>query len=395
MKGLMFYIVFTFMHLCIMAKGATGEAPAVLLTKFHFRQLSGGIILITGRFNEIKDSLNFILDSGSGGISLDSSSCEELNIKHSPSGKTINGIAGTRAVDFTKNNTLKLPGLNIKNLDFYINNYEILSSVYGEKIDGIIGYSFFSRYIVKVDFDSLYIEIYSPGSILYPTEGLLLHPLFTTLPIQLLQIKDSRIILENFYFDTGAGLCFLISKEFAQDSGVLLKRRIPVPIQTEGLGGKKRMLITIIKEVKIGNYRFKRVPTHILDDEFNATSYPYIGGLIGNDILRRFNLVINYQKKEIHLAPNSHFNESFDYSYTGMSIYNIDGKIMIDDIIKGSPAYLAGFEKDDIVMGIGNNLTNNITQYRNLFQSSGEKLKVIISRNKKLVIISFRVGRIF
>lgn len=394
-KGLIFCIVFTFIFTIIEAQAKPLEQPAKLLTKFHFRQLSGGIILLNARFNDIRDTLNFILDSGSGGISLDSSSCEEFKIKHSPSGKTINGIAGIHAVDFTKNNTLKLPGLEVKNLDFYINNYEVLSSVYGEKIDGIIGYSFFSRYIVKVDFDSLYLEIYSPGFFHYPGEGLLLHPFFTTLPIQPLQIKDARIIFENFYFDTGAGLCFLISKQFSEDSQVIIKRRIPVPIQAEGLGGKKRMLITIMKEVKIGPYRFRRVPTHILDDEFNATSYPYVGGLIGNDILRRFNLVINYMKKEIHLKPNGHFNESFDYSYTGMSLYYVDGKIMIDDVIKGSPADIAGFQKDDIVLGIGNDLTNNITQYKNLLQSAGERLKVILLRNKKPIIISFRVGRIF
>ena len=43
----------------------------------------------------------------------------------------------------------------VDSLDFYINDYEILSSVYGEKIDGVIGYSLFSRYIIKIDYDSL------------------------------------------------------------------------------------------------------------------------------------------------------------------------------------------------------------------------------------------------
>ena len=395
MKGFIFYILFTIAFAKLFAQEQFIEPAARLLTKFHFRQLSGGIILVGAQLNDLKDTLNFILDTGSGGISLDSATCEEFHIPHAPSGRKINGIAGIREVDFSKKNTLRIPGLDVKNLDFYINDYEILSSVYGEKIDGIIGYSFFSRYIVKVDFDSLYVAVYSPGSIRYPGDGYLLHPLFTTLPIQPLRIKDTRAIFENFYFDTGAGLSFLISKEFSEDSGVILKRRVPVPIQAEGLGGKKRMLITVIKEVKIGPYRFRRVPTHILDDEFNATSYPYIGGLIGNDILRRFNLTINYLKKEIHLVPNGHYNEAFDYSYTGMSLYNIDGKVTIDDVITGSPAEIAGFKKDDVILGIGTNFSNNITQYKNILQSEGEKLKVIVFRNMGPVIITFKVGRIY
>ncbi len=395
MKAFFFYILFTFGVTQVFAQEQFIEPPARLLTKFHFHQLSGGIILVWAQLNDIPDTLNFILDTGSGGISLDSATCEEFHIPHSPSGRTINGIAGIREVDFSKNNILKLPGLIVKKLDFYINDYGILSSVYGEKIDGIIGYSFFSRYIIKVDYDSLYIAVYSPGTIRYPGDGYLLRPLFTTLPIQPLRIKDSRTIFENFYFDTGAGLCFLMSKEFASDSDVILKRRVPVPIQAEGLGGKKRMMITVIKEVKIGPYRFRRVPTHILDDQYNATSYPYIGGLIGNDILRRFNLTINYLKKEIYLQPNGHYNEGFDYSYTGMSLYDIEGKIVIDDVIKGSPADNAGFKKDDIVLGVGNNFSNNITQYKNVLQSEGEKFKVVILRGKTPMIMNFKVGRIF
>jgi len=166
-------------------------------------------------------------------------------------------------------------------------------------------------------------------------------------------------------------------------------------VETQGLGGKKRMAITIIKEVKIGPYSFHRVPTHILDDIYNATSYPFIGGLLGNDILRRFNVVFNYQKREVHLLPNSHFREAFDYSYTGMSIYYIERKIVIDDIIPGSPAYKAGFKKDDVIMAINNNFSNDISQYKNLLQSEREKVKVLIIRSGAPFIINLNVGKIF
>ena len=164
-----------------------------------------------------------------------------------------------------------MTGLIVDRLEFYLNNYEVLSSVYVEKIDGIIGYSFFSRYIVKSEYDSLDIEVYKPGLITYPKGGYLLHPLFTALPIQPLTIKDARTVNANFYIDTGAGLCFLMSKQFNDDSAVLKKRRKPVGIQMQGLGGKKKMMLTIIKEVQIGPYNFRKVPTNILDDEFNTT----------------------------------------------------------------------------------------------------------------------------
>lgn len=394
MKRILLYFLFLFYTISLYGQEIY-EKPANFITQFPFKQLTGGVILIQAHFNEITEPFNFILDTGSGAISLDSSTAAEFNIPHAPSGKSISGIAGTREVDYSQNNVLTFPGLKVDKLDFYINDYEILSSVYGEKIDGIIGYSFFRRYIVKVNFDSSRIEIFSPGNIKYPTGGTLLHPLFTALPIQPLMIKDAKTVVSNFYLDTGAGLCFLVSDRFAQDSNFMLKKRKPVSIQVQGLGGKKQMLLTVIKEVKIGPYRFRKVPTNILDDEFNATSYPFIGGLIGNDILRRFNIIINYPKREIHLLPNSHFYERFDYSYTGMNMYFVDGKIYTDEVIKGSPAYKAGLKKDDIIIGINTNFSNDISAYKNLLQNVGEKITVVIMRNKIIQMISFRVGRIY
>ncbi|MEP6927961.1 MAG: aspartyl protease family protein [Ginsengibacter sp.] len=371
------------------------EKPAKLITKFPFKQLNGGVVLVQARFNKITQPLNFILDTGSGAISLDSATAVEFNIPHVPSGRSINGIAGIRYVDYSKNNTLNFPGLQVDSLDFYINDYDILSSVYGQKIDGIIGYSFFSRYIIKIDYDSLVIEVHNPGSIKYPQNGFLLHPLFTALPIQPLTIKDDKTVTANFYIDTGAGLCFLMSKQFEDDSSVLKSHRKPVSIQVQGLGGKKQMLLTIMKEVKIGPYKFRKVPVNMLDDEFNATSYPFVGGLIGNDILRRFNIVINYLKREIHLLPNSHFREDFDYSYTGMNMFYVDGRIMADDVIEGSPAYKSGLKKGDIIIAVNTNFSNDIGSYKNLMQTVGEKITLVVSRNSVPLILNFRVGRIY
>ena len=48
------------------------QPQAKLLTKFSFTQLSGGIIILRATIDDNKDSLNFVLDTGSGGISLDS-----------------------------------------------------------------------------------------------------------------------------------------------------------------------------------------------------------------------------------------------------------------------------------------------------------------------------------
>lgn len=367
---------------------------AKLLTRFRFQQYSGGVILLRGTLDNHTDSLNFILDTGSGGISLDSTTAEKMGVTTEMSDRTIRGIAGLKKVAFAYNHTLRLPGLVVEKLDFHINDYDLLTSVYGIQIDGIIGYSFFRRYIVRIDFDKEELEVFSPGTFRYPRGGYLLKPSFSTLPQPYLEVEDNRSVNARFIFDTGAAMCFLMSNDFAEDSALMRKSRKRYLTQVEGLGGKKRMDYTIVKSLKIGPYKFRKVPAHIFEDDFNVTSYPQLGGLIGNDLLRRFNMIINYPEQGIHLKPNSHFSETFDYSYTGLGVYMVEGEIRVIDVIPGTPGDKAGFEAGDIIFAVDNNFSKNIKTLKTLLQNAGASMQVVVFRNGIPKVLTLKIGDI-
>ncbi len=370
------------------------QSPAKLITTFPVVLFTGGVILVKARLGDYPDSLNFILDTGSGGISLDSLTCVRLKLTPQPSDKTILGIAGVRQVKFLYNQVLHMPGLTVDSLNFHVNDYDILSAVYGEKIDGIIGYSFFTRYIVSINYDSLKVSVYSKGAFRYPKGGYLLHPLIPNLPVINAETDDARSINGRYYFDTGAGLCALFSSDFVADSNLMDSRKKYYMTQAQGLGGKATMKLTTLREVKLGPYHFHQVPSYVFDDIYNVTSYPNLGGLIGNDILRRFNVILNYDRHCIYLMPNSHYHDQFDYSYTGLSIYWENGVIVIGDIMPGSPAEKAGLRADDILIAVNTNFSNNIQTYKAMLQSPGEKLKLIVRRDRQLITLTMRVKSI-
>lgn len=382
--------------LLVISMGARAQeefvpSPSVMITSFPFRLLTGGIVTFKAKVSNFPDSLNFIFDTGSGGISLDSTTAARLKVTTRESDRTIRGIAGIRRVKFAYNHTLHLPGLDVDSLNFHINDYDILSSVYGEKIDGIIGYSFISRYIIKINYDSLNVSVYSRGRIKYPRGGFLMKPILVNIPVASATVRDVDEVNGRFYFDTGAGMCLLLSSEFVEDSVILRAKSKWHYSQAEGLGGKTPMKQGIIHQFKFGPYKFRNIPTYIFDDEYNITSYPYLGGLIGNDLLRRFNLIINYTARDIHLTPNTHFRDPFDYSYTGLGMYYVDGEIKILDVMTGSPAERAGMKVGDIIMAVQNNFNKTIQDYKNLMQTPGERVKVLVSRNGEPIILTMKV----
>lgn len=373
-----------------------GEKPSQWLTSVRLQPLTGGVMFVRAVVNGYPDSLNFILDTGSGGISLDSAACARWDMPIRPSDKTIRGIAGVRKVSFLYGARLHLPGLSVDSLDFHVNDYEILSSVYGIRVDGIIGYSFFNRYIVRLDYDLMQMDVFTQGEYLYPRGGHLLRPLLTNIPIQTGTVQDARRLTNRFYFDTGAGLALLLSESYVRDSSVLaIKKKAPLVTQAEGVGGKMTMRITTVRKFRLGPYSFRKVPTFLFEDPYNITNYPFLGGLIGNDILRRFNTVINYAKREIHIIPNKHLRDPFDYSYTGLGIYQVDGRVVVEDVLPGSPGEQAGFRTGDMILAINNDISGNIRIYKELLQQTGTKLRFLVRNEDGIRVLTMRPARIY
>lgn len=352
------------------------------LSSVHFRVLFGGIIMGKACIDSFQDSLNFIFDTGCGSISLDSMTAEHFKLVPRKSSAFIHGVGGICPQRLVDSQSLHLGGITIDSLSMQVCNYDILSSIYGEKIDGIIGYSFFSRYLVNVDYDQSKMDIYTRGPITYPKGGFLLRPHFYGLPMLEGRLADARDIRSRFYFDTGAGLCLLFSSNFTSDSAVFSpKRKKPVRIQGAGLGGKMEMQLTTLKTFSLGPFHFRQIPTYIFEDAYDVTSYPQLAGLIGNDLLRRFNLILNYDRSEIYILPNTAFDQPFDYSYSGVSIALIGGKIVVTDVMPDSPAEKAGFREGDMVLAINGDTGQNLQIYQGLLRTIGPKVRVLVQRD--------------
>lgn len=354
----------------------------------------GGVVMFKAVLDNFPDSLNFILDTGSGGISLDSTTAQSLGLKPTDPERIIRGIGGTRKVGFLKNRTLKINDLIVDNLDFHVIDYDVLSSLYGERVDGIVGYSVLNRYIVKIDYDEQALSFYSNGSIKYPRGGFLLSPRIIGLPSLNATVTDARKVDFNYLFDIGAGLTALFSDDFIRDSSLLKSKRNLYLKQGEGLGGKVDIYLSAIKELKIGPYKFKKVPVNIFSDDYNVTNYPTLGGLIGNDIFRRFNCILNYNKRQIHLLPNTHFRDPFDYAYSGIELYLVNGSAITGAIPKNSPAEKAGFKEGDEVIAVNNVFGMKLNDLKQALQSAIGDVKIIIRRNGELHMLKMKVVNI-
>ena len=360
------------------------QGQTVPLTRIPFLQVTGGVIIIQAQLTPHEDTLQFIFDTGSSGISLDSATAQHLGCKPTYDGLLIRGIAGVREVPQLRQQTLTIGGLRTDSLDFYINDYSVLTSIYGVRIDGVIGYAMLSRYIVSIDYEKQCMEWFAPGTFNYPRKGWLLQPQINRLPAYPFTIQELQTKSYPLLIDIGAGLNLLFSERFAQEAGVLDKTRKSWITSGEGIGGQIELRLTVLRSIRIGPYRFKKIPITIFDDRYNVTNYPHWAGLIGNDLLRRFNIILNYPAGEIHLRPNRFYLDDFDYAYIGMELYLIDGSIRIGFVANNSPAQEAGLQVGDEIIAINKIVSGKLDAYKSELAHASKKVTIVYKRNGKI-----------
>ena len=59
-------------------------------------------------------------------------------------------------------------------------------------------------------------------------------------------------------------------------------------------------------------------------------------------------------------------------------------------MIPGSPADKAGFIKDDVILALNNDISNNIQVYKIMMQEIGVKMNFVILRNGKALQLSMK-----
>jgi C-terminal processing protease CtpA/Prc len=73
----------------------------------------------------------------------------------------------------------------------------------------------------------------------------------------------------------------------------------------------------------------------------------------------------------------------------------VEGEIRVGDVMKDSPAEKAGFKTDDVVIGVNDNMSQNLQLYKSMLQNTGDRIKVLVKRQDAgMVELSIKVKSI-
>lgn len=124
-----------------------------------------------------------------------------------------------------------------------------------------------------------------------------------------------------------------------------------------GIGGPIKGYIGRIHSVELGDFKLNNLVTHFhaLDSTLRMADKSKKDGILGNGIISKFNVYLDYVNSKVYLKPNKSYSLPVTSDRSGMLV--ISGGINLDqfivrEVIAISPAAEADIRPGDIIQKV-------------------------------------------
>lgn len=318
-------------------------------------ELSGNEIFMRLSVNG-SGPLWFVLDTGAGSTVINTTAAGALGLKLEGSHQT-RGAGGHVPSSVARGVRLDVGGARLKDLTVTAIALAPIENSMGRRIDGILGYEFFRRFVVELDYEGLLVSLYEPAGFEYGGggEGLPLtfelnHPYVRAK----VAVPGREPIEGKFVLDTGSNLPLVLLDSFVRENRLSEPPAKTLKITGRGVGGEVPMPVGRTGRLQLGGYSL----------ENPITSFPQSGwfaregaaGNIGGAILRRFKVTFDYSRGRMFLEPNKRFHEPFEYDMSGLQVVTESPffkTFTVLRVLSDSPAAEAGLRQGDEIVSIG------------------------------------------
>jgi len=351
----------------------------------------------------------FMLDSGASKSFIDSTLAIKLGFELGE------GIPGAGAGGTAYFYTVKVPGFRVGDIEFEeqtIFSFPISNMAKrftGLTLGGMLGYDFLSRFIAEINFEDSTITFYQPDTFNVlqeraksfetdlsetPEESCTIDaPLLNNIFSFRATVNDS--ISGRFLLDTGANASMLFKSFISRHK---LNPTSPIEISIFGAGGEQKTILSRINSIGFCDFTIEEPIFSFSQEKVGIGAFDKIDGIIGNNILSRFNVILNYRDQKVILTKNNLFSRPFFTDKAGIvPEVTEDGSIRVYYTIKNTPADRVGIRRGDIIIKANGHRLSGNEGFKKLGKllsgRNGKTITFVIKRKGKVIRLRLRLKK--
>lgn len=271
----------------------------------------------------------------------------------------------------------------------------------GLDVHGIIGADLLRRFVMEIDYHKKTITFFDPSKFSLPkgkfqelnTEFHRNKPyLFTETELP----RDTSARLK-YLMDTGASVALMmytVTDTLLQLPENFIRSNIGM-----GLGGYIEGFVGRTPAIQIGETTLREVVTNYQDylPTMDSSYFNKRNGLVGNQVLSRYTIIVDYIKGKVYVHPTSQVSKRFRYDRSGLALV-ASGPLLEDitvfAVTPETPAMEAGLLKGDIIRtinGIPTAIMSLQGAINRLKKRPGKKMRLVIERNGEKMKVKFQL----
>lgn len=125
---------------------------------------------------------------------------------------------------------------------------------------------------------------------------------------------DSCLYSGTFMLDTGYGSTLLLSSKYSEENSLGKKLKpFSNSTLTDGAGISSNSIMVTVPHTFFAGETFPLIPAEIDGDSSKSAYTKVFDGLIGYDLLKRFNTIWNFKNSTLTITPNFDFYSPFNF----------------------------------------------------------------------------------
>lgn len=259
---------------------------------------------------------------------------------------------------------------------------------------GVIGYDFISRFVVTIDYDRGVLVLRDPKTFRFAgTEAPL--PMVMNGVVPALRATLDGKYEGLFRLDVGSSSTVDLHTPFAMQHGIAGRLKHPREISGAGFGGQYTSTLGRAKSMAIGPYAWKDPMVSAANATEGAFASEEFAGNIGNRILERFRVTLDYDGRRVWLEPGARYRERDSFTRAGVLLAREGGRVDARSVLSGSPAAAAGLREGDTIASVDGRAIGEWTlrELDELFErgANGRRVAIGVVRDGAPVTLEMRL----